>query len=163
MQTKLPDRGDLPRSPRLKPANPAKERTRIRGLSDAPTCCQSGCTAPPVSEHLQRASSEPRRAQRRWREAVLLRSHCQHRMSCGLGELLQPRSNGVTRSSGFLPPRIPSSARGHASGLSGALRHGVVLLRLRRPPGYGFRLRRTLRKCTPWHLGAGPTRSLREG
>ena len=48
-------------------------------------------------------------------------------------------ANGLTRSSGFLPPRIPSSARGHASGLSGALRHGVVLLRLqRRPQGLRF-------------------------
>ena len=34
----------------------------------------------------------------------------------------------------------------------------ALLLRLRRPSGYGFHLRRTLRKCRPWHLGAGPTR-----
>jgi len=46
-------------------------------------------------------------------------------------------------------------------GQSGALRLGALLLRLRRPSGYGFRLRRTLRKCRAWHLGAGPTRSLR--
>ena len=26
------------------------------------------------------------------------------------------------------------------------------------PSGYGFHLRRTLRKCRAWHLGAGPTR-----
>ncbi len=43
-------------------------------------------------------------------------------------------------------------------GLSGAQRLGALLLRLRRPAGYGFRLRRTLRKCRAWHLGAGPTR-----
>src|SRR5277367_3809890 len=48
-------------------------------------------------------------------------------------------------------------------GLSGALRRGALLLRLRRPPGYGFRLRRTLRKCRAWHLGAGPTRQALPG
>ncbi len=43
-------------------------------------------------------------------------------------------------------------------GLSGALRHSALLLRLRRPSGYGFHLGRTLRKCRAWHLGAGPSR-----
>jgi hypothetical protein len=33
-------------------------------------------------------------------------------------------------------------------GQSGALRLGALLLRLCRPSGYGFRLRRTLRKCS---------------
>ena len=39
----------------------------------------------------------------------------------------------------------------------------ALLLWLRPPPGYGFRLRRTLRKCRASALGAGATRSLREG
>jgi hypothetical protein len=62
-------------------------------------------------------------------------------------------------------------------GLSGALRLGALLLRLhhpitqrtrvrdpglRRPLGYGFQLRRTLRKCRAWHLGAGPLARLRQ-
>src|SRR6185437_15723315 len=36
----------------------------------------------------------------------------------------------------------------------------ALLLWLRHPPGYGFRLRRTLRKCRASALGAGATRSL---
>jgi len=39
----------------------------------------------------------------------------------------------------------------------------ALLLPLRGPPGYGFQLRRTLRKCRASTLGAGATRSLREG
>src|SRR5579875_2348733 len=39
----------------------------------------------------------------------------------------------------------------------------ALLLPLCGPPGYGFRLRRTLRKCRASALGAGATRSLREG
>jgi single-strand DNA-binding protein len=46
---------------------------------------------------------------------------------------------------------------------TGARRLGALLLRLRRPSGYGFQLRRTLRKCRAWHLGAGPTRSASPG
>ena len=34
---------------------------------------------------------------------------------------------------------------------------------LRRPAGYGFHLRWTLRKCRAWHLGAGPSRSASPG
>src|SRR5581483_2833427 len=60
-------------------------------------------------------------------------------------------------------------------GLSGALRHGVALLRLRRPCGVSEPPRTSLKtaakdaaqtssgphqESTPWHLGAGPTRSL---
>jgi single-strand DNA-binding protein len=47
--------------------------------------------------------------------------------------------------------------------LTGALRHGALLLPLCGPTGYGFQLRRTLRKCRAWHLGAGPTRSASPG
>ena len=36
----------------------------------------------------------------------------------------------------------------------------ALLLRLRRPSGYGFQLRRTLRKCRASALGAGATRWL---
>ena len=36
----------------------------------------------------------------------------------------------------------------------------ALLLWLRHPPGYGFRLRRTLRKCRASALGAGATRWL---
>ena len=39
----------------------------------------------------------------------------------------------------------------------------ALLLPLRGPSGYGFQLRRTLRKCRASALGAGATRSLREG
>ena len=39
----------------------------------------------------------------------------------------------------------------------------ALLLRVPRPPGYGFRLRRTLGKCRASALGAGATRSLCEG
>ena len=63
-------------------------------------------------------------------------------------------------------------------GQTGALRLGVVLLRLRRPCGVSVPPRTSLKaaarnaaqtssgprqESTPWHLGAGPTRSLREG
>jgi hypothetical protein len=63
-------------------------------------------------------------------------------------------------------------------GQTGALRLGVVLLRLRRPCRVSGPPRTTLKaaatnaaqtssgprqESTPWHLGAGPTRSLREG
>ena len=80
------------------------------------SCCQFGCTVPTVSKHLQRADSEARRAQRRWREAVLFRSLCQHAVSCGLGELLQPRSNGVTRSSGLPSASYPVLCSGSRFG-----------------------------------------------
>jgi single-strand DNA-binding protein len=58
-------------------------------------------------------------------------------------------------------------------GQTGALRHGVVLLRLRRPCGVSVPPQRSLnaaaknaaqtsfgprQESTPWHLGAGPTR-----
>jgi hypothetical protein len=61
-------------------------------------------------------------------------------------------------------------------GLSGALRLGVALLRLRCPCGVSVPPRTSLKaaakdaaqtssgprqESTPWHLGAGPTRSLR--
>ena len=76
----------------------------------------------------------------------------------------------------FLPPRIPSSARSLLRGQTGALRLGVVLLRLQRPCGVSVPPRTSLKaaaksatqtssgprqESTPWHLGAGPTRSLR--
>jgi hypothetical protein len=63
-------------------------------------------------------------------------------------------------------------------GQTGALRLGVALLRLRRPCGVSGPPRTSLKaaaknaaqtssgprqESTPWHLGAGPTRSLREG
>jgi hypothetical protein len=51
-----------------------------------------------------------------------------------------------------IPPAFPRSL---ARCLSRARRHGALLLWLRHPPGYGFHLRRTLRKCRAWHLGAG--------
>jgi hypothetical protein len=79
----------------------------------------------------------------------------------------------------FLPSRIPSSTRVHASGPNRrALRLGVALLRLRRPYGVSGPPKTSLKaaaksaaqtssgprqESTPWHLGAGPTRSLREG
>ena len=58
-------------------------------------------------------------------------------------------------------------------GLTGARRHGVVLLRLQRPSGISVPPKRSLKaaadyaaqtsfgprqESTPWHLGAGPTR-----
>ena len=60
-------------------------------------------------------------------------------------------------------------------GLSGALRHGVVLLRFKRPCGVSVPPRTSLKaaaknaaqtssgprqESTPWHLGAGPARWL---
>ncbi len=63
-------------------------------------------------------------------------------------------------------------------GQTGALRLGVVLLLLRRPFGVSVPPKRCLKaaaknaaqtssgprqESTPWHLGAGPSRSLREG
>lgn len=48
-------------------------------------------------------------------------------------------------------PYSPCFPRSLARCYSRARRHGALLLRLRRPPGYGFHLRRTLRKCRAWH------------
>jgi hypothetical protein len=63
------------------------------------------------------------------------------------------------------PTGVPESYSGScsvtASSLSSARRHGALLLRLRRPPGYGFHLRWTHRKCRAWRLGAGPLAWLR--
>ena len=78
-------------------------------------------------------------------------------MSCGLGEHPPPRSERVTSVQRDSSVSYPAFARSLLRGLTGALRLGALLLRLRRPSGYGFQLRRTLRKCRPWHLGAGPT------
>ena len=76
----------------------------------------------------------------------------------GLGEPPQPRSERLTSVQvGVCRSRIPPFARSLLRGLTGARRLGALLLRLRRPSGYGFQLRRTLRKCRAWHLGAGPT------
>jgi len=52
----------------------------------------------------------------------------------------------------------PAYARSRLRGLSGARRHGVVLLRLRRLSGHGSSLKGALQESTTWHLGAGPTR-----
>jgi hypothetical protein len=86
-----------------------------------------------------------------------------------------------TSGTGFIrvsPQDIPGHARSLLRGQTGALRLGVVLLRLRRPCGVSVPPRTSLRaaaknaaqissgprqESTPWHLGAGPTRSLREG
>jgi hypothetical protein len=63
------------------------------------------------------------------------------------------------------PTGVPESYSGScsvtASSLSSARRHGALLLRLRRPSGYGFHLRWTHRKCRAWRLGAGPLAWLR--
>jgi hypothetical protein len=56
------------------------------------------------------------------------------------------------------PTTNPVHARSLLRALTGALRLGALLLRLRRPTGYGFHLRRTHRKCRAWHLGAGASR-----
>jgi hypothetical protein len=74
-----------------------------------------------------------------------------------LGELPQPRSERVTSVQRDSSVSYPAYARSLLRGLTGALRLGALLLRLRRPSGYGFHLRWTLRKCRAWHLGAGPT------
>ena len=85
---------------------------------------------------------------------------------------------GDLRALEFLPsvsrPLLGFTLRGQ----TGALRLGVVLLRLRRPSGVSVPPRTSLKaaakdaaqtssgarqESTPWHLGAGPTRSLREG
>jgi len=64
---------------------------------------------------------------------------------------------------GFIRPVSRSLLGVTLRGLTGALRHGALLLPLCGPTGYGFQLRRTLRKCRAWHLGAGPTRSASPG
>ncbi len=86
------------------------------------------------------------------------------RVSCGLGELLPAaklRLTSVQRMSAVpvSRPLLGFTLRGQ----TGARRLGALLLRLRRPSGYGFQLRRTLRKCRAWHLGAGFTRSASPG
>src|ERR1700678_2183540 len=55
-----------------------------------------------------------------------------------------------------LPVCIPPFARSLLRGLSGALRQLALLLRLRRPAGYGFRSGPSV-NAELRHLGAGPT------
>ena len=74
---------------------------------------------------------------------------------------------------GSLPPRIPSSTRGHASGpfrRPAARRRSASLRSV--PPRTSLKTAAKnaaqtssgpRQESTPWHLGAGPTRSLREG
>src|ERR1700677_1509408 len=56
-----------------------------------------------------------------------------------------------------LPVCIPPYARSLLRGLSGALRQLALLLRLRRPPGYGFPSGPSV-NAELRHLGAGPSR-----
>src|SRR5208282_2917741 len=56
-----------------------------------------------------------------------------------------------------LPVCIPPCARSLLRGLSGALRQLALLLRLRRPPGYGFPSGPSV-NAELRHLGAGPSR-----
>src|SRR3984957_15828452 len=56
-----------------------------------------------------------------------------------------------------LPVCIPPYARSLLRGLSGALRQLALLLRLRRPSGYGFRTGPSV-NAELRHLGAGPSR-----
>src|ERR1700677_1651753 len=56
-----------------------------------------------------------------------------------------------------LPVCIPPFARSLLRGLSGALRQLALLLRLRRPTGYGFRTGPSV-NAELRHLGAGPSR-----
>ena len=78
--------------------------------------------------------------------------------SCNNGGLLQARIQMRTLLWQVSPETDSGSCSVTASGLSSARRHGALLLRLRRPPGYGFHLWWTHRKCRAWHLGAGASR-----
>ena len=170
----LPDRGDLSCFRCLTPAIQLENPTRIRGHFDAPSCCQSGCTAQLVSESAS-ACRLPSclKTQRSGARGRPLRSLCQHEMSCGLGEHLPAEAaksdfGPVGVSSASYPVLCSVTLRG----LSGALRLGVVFcFGLRRPFGstvlqkFDARQRavKLSPRSTPWHLGAGPTRWLCQG
>ena len=64
--------------------------TRIRGHSDVPSCCHSGCTAQLVPERTPRVDSKLPGTQRRLLGAVLKRSICHSTIGCDWDELLHP-------------------------------------------------------------------------
>ena len=109
------------------------------------------------------ASLRREATQRQWRKAVLSRTLLPAQMGLRFG----PTSAAEKREADFgalefLPSRIPSFCSGSLlRGLTGALRLGALLLRLRRPAGYGFQSSTDPpHKCRAWHLGARPTRWL---
>src|SRR6202451_1284880 len=82
--------------------------------------------------------------------AVQVKSDCR--------TLAYRRSSRIGAFNRVSPTTNPVHARSLLRALTGALRLGALLLRLCRPTGYGFHLRRTHRKCRAWHLGAGASR-----
>lgn len=85
-------------------------------------------------------------------------------------EGLSKERSGIGAFKRVSPTTNPVHARSLLRAQTGALRLDALLLRQRRPMGYGFHLRRTHRKCRAWHLGAGAsclalpgvTRAIRE-
>ena len=172
----LPDGGHLSCFRRLSPGIQLENRTRIEVTSmyrhAAKSAAQpnSSLKAPSVAiPSIAESATEGARA-------VLLWSLCAREMGCGLGEHSTAeieRLTSVHRGAFRLVsrPLLGVTLRGQ----TGALRLGVVLLRLRRPCGVSVPPKRSLRtaakntaqtsfgprqESTPWHLGAGPTRWL---